>query len=64
MPLSDSSQRGARAGTIAASLLLPPLGIYRQRGAPIDFIIACGLTVAGFIPGVIFALVRLATSKA
>lgn len=44
------------AGRIAAAVLLPPLGVYLARGAGRDFLIACGLTVLGFVPGVAFAL--------
>ncbi len=57
-PAGDSLPR-VSAGTIAASVLLPPLGVYRQAGAGVDFAIACGLTVAGFLPGVAFALLRV-----
>jgi uncharacterized membrane protein YqaE (UPF0057 family) len=44
------------AGRIAAAILLPPLGVYLAHGPGRDFLIACGLTVLGFLPGVIFAL--------
>ena len=44
------------AGRIAAAALLPPLGVYLARGAGQDFLIACGLTVLGFLPGMAFAL--------
>jgi uncharacterized membrane protein YqaE (UPF0057 family) len=44
------------AGRIAAAVLLPPLGVYLARGPGRDFLIACGLTVLGFLPGVAFAL--------
>lgn len=44
------------AGRIAAAVLLPPLGVYLARGAKRDFLVACGLTVLGFLPGVGFAL--------
>lgn len=46
----------ATPGTIAAAVLLPPLGVYFRRGAGRDFLIACGLTVLGFVPGAAFAL--------
>lgn len=49
----------AGAGTIAAALLLPPLGVYRRMGAGADFMIACALTLAGFLPGAAFALIRV-----
>ncbi len=44
------------AGRIAAAVLLPPLGVYLARGPGRDFLIACGLTVLGFLPGMAFAL--------
>ena len=51
------------AGTIAAGVLLPPLGVH-LAGAPVrDFWIAVALTVLGFIPGVIWALVVLARAE-
>lgn len=43
-------------GRIAAAALLPPLGVYLHRGPGRDFLIACGLTVLGFVPGMVFAL--------
>ncbi|ATY33681.1 YqaE/Pmp3 family membrane protein [Sphingomonas psychrotolerans] len=45
-----------QAGRIVAAVLLPPLGVYLARGPGRDFLIACGLTVLGFLPGVAFAL--------
>ena len=44
------------AGRIAAAVLLPPLGVYLARGPGREFLIACGLTVLGFVPGAAFAL--------
>ena len=46
-------------GVIAAAALLPPLGVYWDRGAGRDFLIACGLTLLGFLPGAGFALIRV-----
>ena len=46
----------ATPGRIAAALLLPPLGVYLARGPGRDFLIACGLTVLGYLPGMAFAL--------
>ena len=43
-------------GRIVAAVLLPPLGAYLARGAGRDFLITCGLTVLGFMPGVGYAL--------
>ena len=44
------------AGRFVAAALLPPLGVYLQRGAGRDFAIGTGLTVLAFVPGMIFAL--------
>jgi len=44
------------AGRIAAAVLLPPLGVYLARGPGREFVVTCGLTVLGFLPGVAFAL--------
>ena len=43
-------------GRIVAAALLPPLGVYLARGAGQEFLIACGLTLLGFLPGVAYAL--------
>ncbi|MBY0521653.1 MAG: YqaE/Pmp3 family membrane protein [Sphingomonas sp.] len=51
------------AGTVAAAVLLPPLGVFWRRGAGRDFAIACGLTLVGFLPGVAFALLRVLGSQ-
>ena len=47
------------AGTAAAAILLPPLGVYLGEGPGRDFWIACLLTVVGFVPGVVFAVFML-----
>jgi uncharacterized membrane protein YqaE (UPF0057 family) len=46
----------ATPGRIAAAVLLPPLGAYLARGAGQEFLIACGLTLLGFLPGAAYAL--------
>lgn len=51
--------RSPSAATIAAAVLLPPLGVFWRRGLGVDFAIACGLTVLGYLPGVAFALLRV-----
>ena len=45
-----------RPATIAAALLVPPLGVYLVRGPNRDFAIACGLTLLGYVPGAAYAL--------
>lgn len=44
------------AGRIAAAALLPPLGVYLDRGSGSEFLISCGLTLFGFVPGMAYAL--------
>ncbi|NML07054.1 YqaE/Pmp3 family membrane protein [Sphingomonas sp. G-3-2-10] len=46
----------ASPGRIAAAALAPPLGVYLARGGDGAFLIACGLTVLGFVPGMVYAL--------
>ena len=46
----------ATPGRIAAAVLLPPLGVYLARGARQEFLLACGLTLLGLLPGVAYAL--------
>lgn len=46
----------ASAGRIAAAAMLPPLGVYLARGGGGEFLIACGLTALGFVPGMVYAL--------
>jgi uncharacterized membrane protein YqaE (UPF0057 family) len=46
----------AAPGTLAAAVLLPPLGVFLVEGPGQDFLIACVLTVLAFLPGIAFAL--------
>lgn len=43
---------------IAAAALLPPPppGVYLARGGGGEFLIACGLTLLGVVPGMVYAL--------
>ena len=50
---------GASVGVIIAAVLLPPLGIFLARGLGADFWIGCVLTIVGWLPGVIFALIAI-----
>lgn len=45
-----------KAPAILGSVLLPPLGVFLDRGIGRDFWIAAGLTCLAFLPGVAFAL--------
>lgn len=44
---------------ILAAILLPPLGLFLDRGITPAFWIAVALTCLGFVPGVIFALAMI-----
>jgi uncharacterized membrane protein YqaE (UPF0057 family) len=53
---------------IIAAILLPPLGVFLDRGITPAFWISVALTCLGFVPGVIYALViilmpRTATTR-
>lgn len=45
---------------IIAAILLPPLGLFLDRGITADFWIAAALTCLGFVPGVVYALIAIA----
>jgi len=47
------------AAAVIAAIFLPPLGVFLGRGLGRDFWIDTLLTLLGWIPGVIFALVSL-----
>jgi len=49
---------------IIASILLPPLGVFLDRGITPAFWITIILTCLGFVPGVLFALFTILRSKA
>lgn len=44
---------------VLAALFLPPLAMFLDEGLTRNFWIAFGLTCLGFVPGVIFAFLRL-----
>lgn len=46
----------ARPVAVVAAVLLPPLGVFLDRGIGRHFWIAAGLTCLAFLPGVAFAL--------
>jgi len=41
---------------IIFAILLPPLGVFLERGCNADFLINILLTILGYIPGIIHAL--------
>ena len=59
MSQTVAANESPSVATIAAAILLPPLGVFWRRGMGIDFAIACGLTLLGYLPGVAFALLRV-----
>lgn len=47
---------GVKPGAVVGAVLLPPVGVYVDRGIGRDFWIAAGLTCLAWAPGVAFAL--------
>lgn len=47
---------GRRIAEIVAAILLPPLGVFLNRGLGTPFWISVLLTIIAFVPGVIYAL--------
>ncbi|KAI9319027.1 putative stress response RCI peptide [Dichotomocladium elegans] len=37
------------------AVILPPLGVFAERGCTVDVLINIGLTILGWIPGVLHA---------
>jgi len=50
---------GPSVGAVIAAILLPPLGVFLRRGLGPEFWIDVLLTLLGWIPGILFALVVL-----
>ncbi len=46
-------------GAIIAAVLLPPLGIFLTRGIGPTFWVGVVLTLIGWFPGIVFALVAM-----
>ena len=55
--MATDSNPGAAA--IIAAVLLPPLGVFLARGLTPAFWVSVLLTLLGWVPGVIFALVAV-----
>lgn len=51
--------RGANIPAVIAAILLPPLGVFLERGMGPLFWVSVVLTLLAFIPGVIFALLAV-----
>ncbi len=61
----SSQGTGRRIAEIIAAILLPPLGVFLNRGLGSAFWISVVLTILAFVPGVVYALyVILIDSKA
>ncbi|KAI8982014.1 plasma membrane proteolipid 3 [Mycotypha africana] len=41
---------------IIGAIILPPLGVFLEKGCNVDLLINIALTCLGFIPGIIHAL--------
>ncbi|KAI9243597.1 plasma membrane proteolipid 3 [Sporodiniella umbellata] len=41
---------------IILAVVLPPIGVFLERGCNVDLLINIGLTCLGYIPGIIHAL--------
>ena len=53
------SERPVSPWAMVAAILLPPLGVFIQRGLTPAFWVTVLLTVIGWLPGVLFALALL-----
>ncbi|EHK39638.1 hypothetical protein TGAM01_v202755 [Trichoderma gamsii] len=51
MPFTSSD-----VAKIIVAILLPPVGVFLERGCGADFLINILLTILGYIPGIIHAL--------
>ncbi|MBA3897586.1 MAG: YqaE/Pmp3 family membrane protein [Sphingomonadaceae bacterium] len=49
---------------VVAAIPLPPLGVFLDRGIGAPFWLTCMLTIAAFVPGMIFALFLTTVSPA
>lgn len=49
---------------VIASIFLPPLGVFLDRGVGKSFWLTCLLTLIAFVPGMIFALYLTLVSPA
>ncbi|KAL2171022.1 hypothetical protein VTG60DRAFT_4037 [Thermothelomyces hinnuleus] len=41
---------------IICAIILPPLGVFLERGCNVDFFINILLTILGYLPGIVHAL--------
>lgn len=59
MTRQQISNRPASPWALVAAILLPPLGIFIQRGITPAFWLTVVLTLIGWLPGVLLALALL-----
>lgn len=59
MRQQDVMTTSASPLTLIAAILLPPLGLFMARGITPAFWLSVLLTLVGYVPGVIFALIAI-----
>jgi len=59
MRQQDVIMTSASPLTLVAAILLPPLGLFLARGITPAFWVSVVLTLIGYVPGVIFALIAI-----
>jgi len=48
---------------LIAAVVVPPLGAFLARGITMSFWLCCGLTLLGWIPGMICAIYLVVTTR-
>ncbi|KAI0093590.1 hypothetical protein BDY19DRAFT_881364 [Irpex rosettiformis] len=56
MPFTGSDICKVRFLVSSLAIILPPVGVFLERGCGADFLINILLTILGYIPGIIHAL--------
>jgi uncharacterized membrane protein YqaE (UPF0057 family) len=64
MAAADISSGRVRPLAVVASVFLPPLGVFLDRGIGKSFWLTCLLTLIAFVPGMVFALYLTLVSPA
>ena len=63
MRQQDATTTSASPLTLIAAILLPPLGLFLARGITPAFWLSVVLTLVGYVPGVIFALIAILSPR-
>ncbi len=63
MRQQDVMTTSANPLTLIAAILLPPLGLFLARGITPAFWLSVVLTLIGYVPGVIFALIAILSPR-